>query len=81
MRRFTKSRQIAIPTRAIRDLLNGCNNDDEAWTILFANGLTLMIKPTTQSEKEFHREEEMVYNDIQEHGLDDATLWKNRWSL
>lgn len=79
--KFTESREICVPRRTIIDLLENCPNDSSVWATMFASGMTLLIKPTTQSEKEFSREEKMVYHDIQEHGLDDAVLWKNRWSL
>lgn len=81
MKAYTHSKRIYVPREAIKDLLENCSDDLDVWTILFANNMTLIVKPTTQAEREFYREEKMIREEIQKCGIDDAVLWKNRWSV
>ena len=81
MKAFTHSKRVYVPMKTIDDLLNKCEDDADVWTVLFASGMTVMVKPTTQAERDFYREEMMIRAEIEKLGVNNAALWKDRWSV
>ena len=65
MKEYTHSKRIYVPRKTITDLLEKCDDDSDVWSVLFATGLTLAIKPTTHAERDFYREEMKMRAEIQ----------------
>lgn len=80
MRTFTISRPLRVPEQVVPNVLE-CKDDVEVWAVAVAFGLTTAVKPVTQQEEEFYKEELMLIERLQKSDGDGEALLEGRWAI